>query len=99
MHYIIGTSFDVHPQIRGTADRAALEKNRVAKRFPEPGAYELYYIRRNREGLVEYTFLNRTTNTKHLLEFKTTAEADMLISVLLGESLPDYSKNYQEMTD
>jgi len=99
MHYIIGTTFDVHSPIRGTADPAALEKNRYAKYFPEPGAYELYYIRRTKNNSIEYTFYNRTTGNKHKREFKNSGEADRIVSVMLGETLPNYSQNYEEMSD
>jgi len=99
MHYIIGTTFDVHTPIRGTADRSALEKNRYAKQFPEPGAYEIYYIRRTKDNLVEYTFYNTTTGNRHKKEFNSTGEADRIISVLTGEKLPNYSQNYEEMSD
>jgi hypothetical protein len=99
MHYIIGTSFDVHEIVRGSTDKLTLERNRYLRFFPEPGAYELYYIRRTPERLVEYTFYNRSTGNKYKHEFKTTGEADRIISTLIGESLPDYSRNYEEMSD
>lgn len=99
MHYIIGTVFDVHEPTRGTADRAALERNRYYKHFSEPGAYELYYIRRTPAGLVEYTFYNRSTGNKIKKEFESTAQVDRMISAMLGEQLPDYTRNYEEMSD
>ena len=99
MHYIIGERFVVTGVIRGSADPKILAKNRLMGQFPEPGEHELYYIRRKPEGDVEYTFVNLNTRNKHVINFKSTKEADKLLSTIIGEDLPDYEAIYIDLTD
>ena len=99
MHYILGTTFNVSAQMRGVTDKGTLEKNRYSRYFPVPGSYEVYYIRKTRDGMMEYTFYNRSTGDKTVHEFKSTSDADKILSVMIGEHLPDYTKNYEEMSD
>jgi len=103
MHYIPGTTFEVLPMSRGKTDISSLEANRSIKLFPIPGEYEVYYIARDhfnrRDGLLEYTFRNKGTGDLNKIEFKSTAEADKVISRLLNEDLPDYDSIYLNQTD
>ena len=60
------------------------------------GDYELYYIRRV-DKKVEYTFRNIQSANIVTKLFNTTAEADKLIAIALGEDLPDYDKAYLKL--
>lgn len=99
MHYIPGVSFDVPPSSRGKTDKESLLRNRYINQFPHPGSWELFYIRRKPTGEVVYQFKSHNTYEIHSINFSNTGDGDKLISVMLGEKLPDYEDVYINMSD
>ena len=67
--------------------------------FPDPGEYEVYYIKRISSESVEYTFYNLTTGNQHKIVFSATKAADDMIAAFKQESLPDYIDAYKSITD
>lgn len=106
MHYIIGeTGINVQSPLRGRTDPASLMYNRYIYLFEgQFGSYTLYYIAPVRikgvaTGEIEYTFSNDQTREFVKLKFKNTDEADRCIAALKRETLPDYNKIYESITD
>ena len=95
MHYIIGTRFDVDIRHTGATDSKSMMARRYKKYFPENGAYEIWYIKPDKNG-VEYTFMHTQTRQVHKHTFKSTREADDILAVFTGETVPDYDKMYAE---
>jgi len=86
MHYIIGTSFSVRPDLaRGFRSKEnAFKVNTV---------YRIHQITKNTTSL-KYTFSD-VQGEKIIVDFTTSREADNFISKLRGEVLPDYQKIYE----
>jgi len=79
MHYITGTSINVAPNL--SPDR----------RFKSGHSYNLSRIFK-KEDKVVYTFVCVNDRSKMELQFNSCNEADLLISKLRREQLPNYYK-------
>ena len=99
MHYIPGVAFDVPETLRGQVDPKSLVRNRYIKMFPHSGRWELFHINRSPGGEIKYLFRSRDTYETHEVKFKSTSDGDRLISVMLGEELPNYEDVYINMSD
>ena len=108
MHYIVGTQIQVNErsvgkirpgmtgaQIRAASNRSSLYTEQKSKL--KPGTiYALTRIYKSGENYV-YKFIG--SGDIQELQFKTITEAESFISETRGESLPDYSSVYNNMTD
>ena len=97
MHYIIGEQFDVPPVVRGRTDPRTLELNRLSREFEDAGSYVIYYIRKKKTGVIQYTFINEDTGLKLYMDFDSTTQADELVAKFKGENLPDYEDYYASL--
>ena len=104
MHYIIGT------QIRAKTTTAAaqsssklrsvgavqIKKTATSEHFVPGQTYTLYYIKKTDDDKMAYTFRDNSTEEKFDVIFESSKAADVYLSKVLGESLPDYDKFYDK---
>jgi hypothetical protein len=104
MHYIIGTKIFVNsaPVKAGTTSGprsvgAVRVKRNVDTKHFQPGIqYELFYIKKDQDNKMLYTFVDESTEEKFDVVFDSTSAADRYIAKILGEVLPDYNKFYDK---
>ena len=102
MHYIIGAQFSVpvHNTVKPTSGVTRLNPQSPVKEFKnfKPNSvYTVYNIQRIDEK-TQYTF-NGSTGDSVVIEFVDSREADEFIANCRRESLPDYSKFYENRKD
>jgi hypothetical protein len=86
MHYIIGTSFSIRPDPR----RGFIA---IENQFKINMPYRLTNIILQKENnTLVYTF-DGMDQSRVILNFNNSKDADMFIAKLRNEQLPDYSKN------
>ena len=91
MHYIIGTKIFVNSAPVKSAGLRSVgtvqTKRNVDTQHFQPGIqYELFYIKKDKDSKMLYTFLDESTEVKF----------DRYIAKILGEALPDYNKFYDK---
>lgn len=110
MHYIIGTKIKntqrtveggIKPGMTSAQIRARStgrsEFGDVKKKFEVNKEYSLARIY-PKDGGVLYKFISADYNVvEHI--FKSVTQAESFISEIRGESVPDYSSAYRDMTD
>ena len=104
MHYIIGTqirSNSLHPAPTSSSrlksvGAVQLRKKVVSEHFLPGETYTLYYIKQIEDDKLQYTFLNNTTEEKFDMMFDSAKDADIYLSRVLGEKLPDYESFYDK---
>lgn len=110
MHYIIGTTIKItqktveggirpgmtSAQIRARSSGRS-EYSEIKNKFETNRDYSLTRIY-PKDGGVLYKFVN---SGAHVVEhvFKSVSQAENFISEIKGESVPDYSHIYKDMTD
>ena len=85
MHYIVGTSFIINP---------ALKLGFGTKKFKPDTIYMLISIKKNNDKFV-YTFFDRQRQ-KVEMEFLSCRDADLFISNIKNEKIPDYDTVKEE---
>lgn len=80
MHYIVGTSLSIRPNLSSSSRRL--------RQFVEGRTYTLKGIAKNNDLFV-YTFISSHNDTA-ILEFESCRDADTFISSIKNEVIPDY---------
>jgi hypothetical protein len=90
MHYILGTKILISskPSRPRPGERPA--RRVTSTDFKPDLVYELYHIVKDKEGKMRYVFISSDHQDVVGLIFDTIGEADIAISQLRQESLPDY---------
>ena len=102
MHYIIGAQFSVpvHNTVKPTSGVTQVNPTlpvKEFKNFKPSSVYTVYNIQKVDEK-TQYTF-NGSTGDSVVIEFNNTVEADQFIANCRRETLPDYSKFYENRKD
>ena len=93
MHYIVGSSFTVTPQVPGRQ-----QPSRYDRLFKQGVSYSLLTITKEKD-VVNYLFID-STGARSAVSFPSCREADLVIAKYRNETIPDYeSRLSQERSD